>query len=67
MGIVQLLGYALSITQAHTGSSVKRALILHLTPSGVVEGWPAAGVNQKTFSGRSACFFEPMVVKLVGQ
>ena len=71
MGMVQLLGYALQYSTGpgtvNTGASVKQGQILHLTPSGVVDR-VVGGEKEKSFgSGRSACFFEPMVVKLVGQ
>jgi len=41
--------------------------ILHLTPSGVVGRVVMMEMKMKKISARSACFFEPMVVELVGQ
>jgi hypothetical protein len=64
---IQLLWLCFIIAQNGQGSSVKRGRILHLTPSG---GGQEGGGDEKKKgfeSGRSACFFEPMVVKLVGQ
>jgi len=65
--LVMCFDYSTAQGTVNGGASVKFSQILHLTPSR--GGRRVVGIAKKNLfqSGRSACFFEPMVVKLVGQ